>query len=94
MGAGIATSTLGSLLYGEEDRQGLSAVLRVSLRAATSAFLVFTVLLLAFAEPVAKLFLGAGSEEELRQSARFIRFITIQTLIVTPSYCLSGIPYE
>ena len=91
MGASVATSTLGSLLYGEEDRKGLSVVLRVSVRAATLAFAFFTVLLLVLAEPVARLFLGAGSEEELRQSARFIRFITIQTLIVTPSYCLSGI---
>ena len=91
MGASVATSTLGSLLYGEEDRKGLSVVLRVSVRAATSAFFVFTVLLIVLAEPVARLFLGSGSGEELRQSARFIRFITLQTLIVTPSYSLSGI---
>ena len=91
MGSGIATSTLGSLLYGEEDRKGLSAVLRASLRAAVLSFLVFTVLLLVLAMPVARLFLESGSEEELRQSARFIRFITLQALIVTPSYSLSGI---
>ena len=91
MGAGMATSTLGSLLYGEEDRRGLSAVLRISLKAATISFAVFTVLLLVLAEPVAKLFLSSGTQEELRQSARFIRFITVQSLIVTPSYSLSGI---
>ena len=91
MGAGMATTTLGSMLYGEEDRQGLSNVLGVSLRAATLGFAVFTVLLLVLAKPVAKLFLASGSEEELRQSARFIRFITVQSLIVTPSYSLSGI---
>lgn len=90
MGAGISTSTLSSLLYGEEDRDGLVNVLRASLRSAVSAFAVFTVLLVVFAEPVARLFLESGSGEELRQSARFIRFITIQTLLATPSYSLTG----
>ena len=90
MGAGVATSTLSSLLYGEEDRGGLVSVLSASLRAAVGVFAVFTLILVVFAEPVAKLFLESGSGEELRQSARFIRFITLQTLLVTPSYSLSG----
>ena len=89
-GAITATATLTSLLYGEEDRNGLAQTLAVSLRTTVSVVTVIVLLLAAFARPLSGLFLEDGSEETLRQAARFVRFITLQTLFMAPSYSLGG----
>lgn len=86
----LATSTLISILYGEEDKNGLALTLGISLRTTICLFTVFGALLMAFAGPVAGVFLEAGAGESLSQATRFIRFIALQVFLIAPSYSLGG----
>ena len=84
------TSTLCSMLYGEEDRNGLVYAVSLSLKTAVRCFAVLAVFLIVFAHPVAALFLHGSAAGELSQAARFIRFISIQYLFASPSFVLCG----
>lgn len=90
LGVFVTTGTLCSLLYGEEDRNGLVEALTVALRTVLLCFAVLTVLMLAFARQIAGFFLDAAAAEELAQGARFIRFTALQFLLNAASFPLSG----
>ena len=86
----VTTSTLCSMLYGEEDRNGLVYVTALSLRTTVRCFAVIAAFLVVFAHPVAAMFLHGSAVGELSQAARFIRFISIQYLFASPSFVLCG----
>ncbi|MBR1634892.1 MAG: ATP-binding protein [Lachnospiraceae bacterium] len=86
----VTTSTLCSMLYGEEDRSGLIDAVTLSLKTAVKCFIVIAAFLMVFAHPVAAMFLSGSAAGELSQAARFIRFISIQYLFASPSFVLCG----
>lgn len=90
MGMFASTSTICSLLFGEEDREGITQSLTHSLRTVIISFFVITSLLFIFAKPFAGLFLESSASEELIQAARFIRFMAVRMFIVSVSISLSG----
>lgn len=85
-----ATSALCSLLYGEEDRGGLLIAFGLSLRVALLGFAVLSALLLAFAAPIARLFLDASSSSALAQGTVFIRAMAVQYLLQSVNYAFCG----
>lgn len=90
LGLFTTTSTLCSLLYGEEDRNGLITALSISLRTSILSFAVLAAVFLAFAHPIAGIFLDASAADAMAQAARFIRFMGLQYLLTSVSFCLSG----
>ncbi|MBQ7152616.1 MAG: ATP-binding protein [Clostridia bacterium] len=90
LGMFASTSTMCSLLYGEEDREGLSQALMLSMRSVFLCFAAITALLLALAGPFARLFLDSSASEELAQAAKFIRLMALRMFIVSVSISLSG----
>jgi anti-sigma regulatory factor (Ser/Thr protein kinase) len=85
-----ATSTICSLLYGEEDRKGLSQALGLSLRTVCAVFALIAAVLLVFAQSVAGLFLVSSAGEELNLAAQFIRMMALQSFLGSVSFSLSG----
>lgn len=90
MGMFASTSTICSLLFGEEDRDGITQSLLYSIRIVIVSFFIITSLLFIFTTPFAKLFLQSSASEELVQAARFIRFMAARMFIVSLSISLSG----
>lgn len=86
----VTTSTLCSMLYGEEDKNSLIYAVTISLRTTVRCFAVIAAFLIVFARPVAAMFLHGSAVGELSQAARFIRFISIQYLFASPSFVLCG----
>ena len=90
MGVFTTTSTLCSLLYGEEDRAGLVQTLGLSLKTVTVIYCCITAFLLLLPRFVAGLFLNAEAAAELTQAARFIRFMALQFFLSAACYSISG----
>lgn len=84
------TSTISSLLYGEEDRKGLGQVMRLTFRTAFVVSALIAAMLLVLARPFAGLFLVSSAGTELGQAARFIRLTALQYLLTSISFPLSG----
>jgi Na+-driven multidrug efflux pump len=85
-----STTTLCSMLYGEEDRTGLLTAQAVAMRTVTACFAVIAALVLLLARPIAGLFLNASAVEELTQAARLIRLLAVQNGLYSLSYSLCG----
>ena len=86
----ITTATLCSLLFGEEDRNALTAAISVALRTVFRCFAVITAVMMIFAHIIVGLFLEPSAVGELKQAARFIRFISLQVLLSSFSFVLCG----
>ena len=90
LGVFTTTSMLCSLLYGEEDREGLIQTLGLSLKTVTIIYLCIAAFLLLLPQFVAGLFLNAEAAAELSQAARFIRFMAVQYFLSAVCYSVSG----
>ena len=90
LGVFTTTSTLCSLLYGEEDRAGLVQTRGLSLKTVIVIYFFITALLLLLPRFVAGLFLNAEAAAELGQAARFIRFMALQYFLSAVCYSISG----
>ncbi|MCR5624045.1 MAG: ATP-binding protein [Lachnospiraceae bacterium] len=86
----VTTSTICSLLYGEEDRKGLYQAIQTSLHIVIPTIFVISAVMFIFAGGIAGFFLDKNAVEELSQAARFIRFMAVQMLFNSISYSLSG----
>lgn len=58
MGIGTTTLTIGSVFYGEEDREAVISVFRVSLKIGVSLALIVTIGIIGFSGPLSVLFYG------------------------------------
>ena len=90
MGVFTTTSMLSSLLYGEEDREGLVQTLGMSLKTAMIIYFCITAFLLLLPRFVAGLFLNGEAAAELAQASRFIRFMALQYFLGAACYSISG----
>ena len=90
LGVFSSTSTICSLLYGEEDRDGLFQAFKLSSRIALTGFSVIALILILSARPIAGLFLDSTALGELDQSARFIRMKAVSILLAALSFSVSG----
>ena len=90
IGIFFTASTLCSMLYGEEDRSGVTAAFSVAIRTAVRVFAVIAVILLVFARPIAGLFLDASASGEAAQATRFVRFMSIRYFLASVSYSFCG----
>ena len=86
----VTTATLCSLLYGENDRNGITRSFRTAIRASFILYAVISVLMIVFAGAAARLFLDASAQEEIAQAKRLIQFTGIQCLLMSVSFPLSG----
>ncbi|MCR5587780.1 MAG: ATP-binding protein [Lachnospiraceae bacterium] len=86
----VTTTTICSLLYGEEDRRGLCQALQISLKIVVPTIFVISALMFIFARGIAGCFLDKNAVEELKQATRFIRFMSMQMFLNSISYSLSG----
>lgn len=86
----ISTSTLSSLLFGEEDRRGLQKGLNVAVKTAVVAFGCITLAVLIFAGPIARLFIRTTDEVIMKQSTDFIRFMIVQYFLMIISFPVGG----
>ena len=90
IGLFISTSTMSSLLYGEEDRNGIVKVLGISMRFSLIFFSILAVVFFVLARPLAGLFLDASAVTEKAMGARFIRCMSAQYLLNSITYSLCG----
>ena len=90
MGMGNTVSMMCSLLYGEEDRNGILEALRVAIRTVLICFVVITILLMIFAGPLSTLFLSSSATAEIAQAKTFIRVMAIETMLMFLSYVMGG----
>ena len=87
----VSTAVLSSMLYGEEDRNGLRRTLVISVKTAYASMTVITAAAIVLAKPVAAAFLKTDSPEILMQAAGFIRVYALQLFLVSGTYSLSGV---
>ena len=87
----VSTAVLSSMLYGEEDRNGLTRTLVISVKTAYISMTVIAAAAIVFAKPAAAVFLKTDSPEILIQAVRFIRVYALQLFLVSGTYSLSGV---
>ncbi len=87
----VSTSTMISLYYGEENRKGIEASFKMSLKAVTVILGAITAIVLIFSDLVTGLFLKSNDPDELGQAALFIRSMMIETFIMGISYTFGGV---
>ena len=87
----VSTAVLSSMLYGEEDRSGLTRTLKISMKTAYALMMVLMAAAIMLAKPLAGLFLKTDSPEILIQAVRFIRVYAVQLFLVSGTYSLSGV---
>lgn len=87
----VSTAVLSSMLYGEEDRNGLTRALVISVKTAYVSMTVIAAAAIVFAKPAAAVFLKTDSPEILIQAVRFIRVYALQLFLVSGTYSLSGV---
>jgi|GEM_PF-3015348 len=86
----ISTSTLSSLLFGEEDRNGLVKGLTTAVKTTLIVFACITLAVEIFAGPLAGLFIRTGDEVIMRQCTDFIRFMMAQYFLMILSFPVGG----
>ena len=87
----VTTSTICSLFYGEEDRKGIEASFKLSLKTILLVFASIMVAFLIFAGNIATLFLKSGNTDELSIATFFIRCMSIQFFLMCIAFTLSGV---
>ena len=87
----VSTAVLSSMLYGEEDRSGLTRTLVISVKTACASMMIIMAGAIVFAKPVAAMFLKTDSPEILVQAVRFMRVYALQLFLVSGTYSLSGV---
>ena len=87
----VSTAVLSSMLYGEEDREGIKKTLIVSMNTAYALLFVLMALAIIFARPIAKVFLKQDSPEILLEAIKFIRLNAIFVFLTSGTYSLSGV---
>ncbi len=90
LGMFATTSSLVSLLFGEEDRNGIVKALKISIKAVHGLLGALAVILFAFAEIFVRAFLDPSATTELAQSAEFVRFMALQLVFFAISFSLCG----
>ena len=58
VGIGTTTLTIGSVFYGEEDREAVKSVFRVSLKVGITLALIVTIVIMGFSRPLSVMFYG------------------------------------
>ena len=90
LGIFTTASALSSMLFGEEDRNGIIKAFKVSVKVMLLLMTSLSILLMLFAGVFARGFLDASATKELAEAAVFIRFMTIQYMFFTLSFSLGG----
>lgn len=91
MGIFVATSSLVSLFYGEEDKSSIIKTLNVSMKWAIGILGVVSVVVLVGARGIAGLFLDASAVEALSQAEPFLRLNALFYLFSAISFSLCGV---
>ena len=86
----VATSSLTSLFYGEEDKSSIVKTLKVSMKWALTILGIIAVLLMLFARGISRMFLDASAVAELNQAEVFMRLMALYYLFSAVSYSLCG----
>ena len=87
----VTTSTICSLFYGEEDRKGIEASFKLSIKTVLIVFAVILLICQIFAWNIATLFLNSGSADELTIATFFIRCMSIQYFLMSVAFSFSGV---
>lgn len=91
LGTLTTTSSLVSMLYGEEDRSGIVKAAKFSRKFVLIFMGVLTAAMLLFARVFARAFLDSTATQEIAQAAVFIRFMAIQNLLQAITFSQCGV---
>lgn len=86
----MSTSTVCSLYFGEEDRNGIVVVLDRSMRMIMLFMGIVMIAMLVFAEEVGEVFLRTDDRAQIVLTAFFIRFMAVEFFLTGISYSQSG----
>ncbi|MCR5342140.1 MAG: ATP-binding protein [Butyrivibrio sp.] len=87
----VTTSTLCSLLFGEEDRKGIEAAFKISTKTAFMAFAVVMVVFMVAANGLAHVFIKSGDPSVISTTAFFIRCMSVQLFLASVAFPIAGV---
>ena len=78
LGASLGNATLmvGSLMYGEQDKQGLRNIQKKSISISLKITIVLTVIMFVFAEPITRLYMNGSDEASMNMAVQAIRMFS------------------